>query len=189
MAPPEIPAPFRFILDPPLKLCWHIIVKKIIVTLSGSIGLKYYALGDIVIILTFGPISVLFSYTVQCGHMAWLPLLSAIPLVMNTEAILHSNNTRDIKSDTKSGVTTLAIILGFKLSYLLYFFLLFVPYFIVFALAMSLSVWFILPILSIPMALNLEKDFRFRRLKLIAQETAKLNLIFGFLYIAAFALN
>ncbi len=108
---------------------------------------------------------------------------------MNTEAILHGNNSRDVKSDIKSGVTTLAILLGFKLSYLLYFILLFVPYFIVLALAIKSSVSFALPIVSILMALRLENDFRFSRLKMIAQETAKLNLIFGLLYVAAFILS
>eukprot|EP00795_Rhopilema_esculentum_P007017 gene7017-12642_t len=83
---------------------------------TGSIGLKYYALGDLVIILTFGPISVLYAYLVQCHHLSISPLLYAIPLVMNTEAILHSNNTRDIKADLQANVLTLAIMLGFKLS-------------------------------------------------------------------------
>ena len=156
---------------------------------SGSIGLKYYALGDLVIILTFGPISVLYAYLVQCHHLSVSPLLYAIPLVMNTEAILHSNNTRDIKADLQANVLTLAIMLGFKLSYLLYCVLVFIPYLIMLIFVMHISVLFILPMLTIKMALNLEKDFRFKRLTFIAQNTAKLNLLFGLLYVVAFALS
>eukprot|EP00794_Sanderia_malayensis_P015168 gene15168-16727_t len=143
---------------------------------TGSIGLKYHALGDIVIILAFGPISVLFSYMVQCPIFSFHPLVYAIPLVMNTEAILHGNNSRDMTSDRASGVTTLAILLGFKLSYLLYIILLFVPYFILLFMAVRLSVFFILPILSIPMGVELENKFRFNKLETIPQGTAKLNL-------------
>ncbi len=36
----------------------------------------------------------------------------AVPLALNTEAILHSNNARDLAEDKKSGIVTLAIYLG-----------------------------------------------------------------------------
>ena len=152
---------------------------------AGSIGFKYHALGDIVIFITFGPVSVLYAYIAQCGHLSFEPLAYAIPLVMNTEAILHGNNTRDIKCDKTAKVLTLAILLGFKLSYLLYLILIFVPYLIMLYLAAKLSAWFLLPILTIKFALALEKDFRFKNLTEIAQNTAKLNLLFGLLYVLA----
>ena len=151
--------------------------------------MKYHALGDIVIFITFGPLCVLYAYIVQCNHLSASPLIYAFPLVMNTEAILHSNNTRDITLDKKAGVLTLAILLGFKLSYLLYLVLIFVPYMIMLALAARQSAWFLLPILTIRVALSLEKDFRFKKLTMIAQDTAKLNLVFGLLYILAYSLN
>ena len=121
--------------------------------------------------------------------MSLYPLVCAIPLVMNTEAILHGNNTRDIKSDTQSGVLTLAILLGFKFSYLLYFILIISPYLIVFGLVIKLSISFILPLSTIPYALCLEKDFRFGKLAKIPQDTAKLNCLFGLMYIGAFLLS
>ena len=141
------------------------------------------------IFITFGPVSVLYAYIVQCRHLSFVPLVYAIPLVMNTEAILHSNNTRDIQSDKKANVLTLAILLGFKLSYLLYLILIFVPYLIMLVLAARQSAWFLLPVLTIKVALSLEKDFRFKNLALIAQNTAKLNLLFGLLYILAIILK
>ena len=151
--------------------------------------MKYHALGDVVIFITFGPLSVLYAYMVHCCHFSLTPLVYAIPLVMNTEAILHSNNTRDIIGDKKAKVLTLAILLGFKLSYLLYLILIFVPYLIMLVLAARQSAWFLLPILTIKVALSLEKDFRFKKLTLIAQDTAKLNLFFGLLYILAVCLK
>ena len=35
---------------------------------TGGIGLKYYALGDIIIMVTFGPVAVLYSYVAQTGN-------------------------------------------------------------------------------------------------------------------------
>ncbi|KAK9294017.1 hypothetical protein QLX08_011217 [Tetragonisca angustula] len=72
----------------------------------GGIGFKYIALGDVLILVIFGPISVLFAFMAQTGYIELGTIYYAIPLALNTEAILHSNNTRDLESDKKA-VTTL----------------------------------------------------------------------------------
>lgn len=59
---------------------------------TGGIGLKYYVLGDLLVMFTFGPLSVLFSFLVQCGEFSVGPLLLALPLALSTEAILHSKH-------------------------------------------------------------------------------------------------
>ena len=104
---------------------------------------------------------------------------------MNTEAILHSNNVRDLQEDKKSGIVTLAIHLGYTKSYILYVILLFVPYLMFLSMAIKYNIFYILPIMTIFMAFNLEKDFRYRRLDCLPQKTAKLNLVFGLLYVLA----
>ena len=35
---------------------------------TGGIGLKYIALGDVIIMMTFGPVSVLYSFIAQTGE-------------------------------------------------------------------------------------------------------------------------
>lgn len=156
---------------------------------TGGIGLKYFALGDIVIIVLFGPVAVLFSYFVQCGTFAWFPLMYAIPLALNTEAILHSNNTRDMEADKKAGAVTLAILLGEKMSFVLFCLLLLTPYIICAVFVVNFSVRFALPLLTLGMALELEKEFRVGHLLLLPKKTAKLNLIFGLLYICSCAIS
>ncbi|KAK9294018.1 hypothetical protein QLX08_011217 [Tetragonisca angustula] len=49
---------------------------------------------------------VLFAFMAQTGYIELGTIYYAIPLALNTEAILHSNNTRDLESDKKA-VTTL----------------------------------------------------------------------------------
>lgn len=153
---------------------------------TGGIGLKYYALGDIVILITFGPLAVLFSYVIQCGHFACYPLVYAIPLALNTEAILHSNNSRDMENDKKAGAVTLTILVGKQASYAVYCLLLFTPYVICVVWGVNISVRYWLPLLSIGFAFNLEKEFRDGKLFLLPKRTAKLNLYFGLLYLISF---
>ncbi|EDO47867.1 predicted protein [Nematostella vectensis] len=155
---------------------------------TGGIGLKYYALGDIVILITFGPLAVLFSYVVQGGQFAMFPLIYAMPLALNTEAILHSNNTRDIDADKKAGAVTLAILIGRKASYIVYVILLFSPYVICAVWGVNLSIRYSLPLLTLGYAFKLEKDFRDDKLFLLPKRTAKLNLYFGLLYLISFSI-
>lgn len=156
---------------------------------TGSVGMKYHGLGDMLIMLTFGPVSVLFTYIIQSGHFSWAPVVYSIPLMLGSEAILHSNNTRDFDSDNKVGIVTLAILLGKGLSYVLYIILLFGPYEYVVVLSVIQSKYFMIPLLTLPLALDLEKKFRRRELKNIAQETAQLSFLFGILYVSVFIVN
>lgn len=162
---------------------------------TGGIGFKYLALGDLIILITFGPITVLFAYISQIGSITneqnylydviLRPLLYAVPLALNTEAILHSNNARDLEEDKKAGIVTLAIYLGYTKSYILYVILLFVPYLIFVGMAIRISVYYLLPFMTIKLAFNLEKAFRYQKLKELPLRTAQLNLVFGLLYVVA----
>lgn len=152
---------------------------------TGGIGLKYIAMGDVLIIVTFGPLSVLFSFMAQTGFTDFYTLFYAMPLALITEAILHSNNTRDMESDHRVGVVTLAILFGYVSSHILYTVLLFTPYILFTILGLKFNVWFFLPLITLPAAFRLEKMFRDRTLQKVPKETAKLNLFFGFFYVIA----
>ena len=56
---------------------------------TGSIGLKYIALGDLLIFLTFGPLTTLFSYYTETGRVQMQVVAFALPLAFSAEAILH----------------------------------------------------------------------------------------------------
>ncbi|XP_070489967.1 ubiA prenyltransferase domain-containing protein 1 homolog [Chironomus tepperi] len=153
---------------------------------TGGIGLKYIALGDLLILIIFGPISVIFSYMSQTGNINWALIYYALPLALNTEAILHSNNTRDSESDQKVGIVTLAILIGRTASHVLYALLLFIPYIIFVVLSFKSSLWFVLPLVTLPHAFKIEKQFRNENtLQGVPRQTAKLNFFFGILYIVS----
>ncbi|KAI1309347.1 UbiA prenyltransferase domain-containing protein 1 -like protein [Halotydeus destructor] len=156
---------------------------------TGGIGLKYIALGDIIILIIFGPVSLLFSYMSQTGSLDLITLAYAIPLALNTEAILHSNNTRDSESDKRAGAVTLAILIGPSFSHVLYALLLFVPYILFTVIGVHYSRWFMLPLITLPKAFGLEREFRSGQLQKIPKNTATLNFYFGLFYVIACCLT
>ena len=162
---------------------------------TGGPGLKYVALGDIVIFLTFGPLTVFFAYLTQggvlCegGSLCFTPLIYAIPLALNTEAILHSNNTRDMETDRAAGIITLANLIGHTGSYILFTLLIFTPYIIFAILSLHFSRWFVLPLVTILPAFRYEKEFREGKMHGLPTRIAKLNLQLGLAYILAFLLS
>ena len=152
---------------------------------TGGLGLKYIALGDLAIFLTFGPVTVLFAHLSQGGQLKWMPLLYALPLALNTSAILHSNNTRDMKSDKDAGIVTLAILIGETASAILFALLLFAPFLIFIIFGFRVSNWFLIPAASIILAFKLEREFREGHRQKIPSKVAKLNLQMGLLYVLA----
>lgn len=153
---------------------------------TGGIGFKYIALGDVVILILFGPLSVLFAYMSQTGHVDWTAIYYALPLALNAEAILHSNNTRDAENDRKAGIVTLAILIGRTASHVLYALLLFTPYSVFVVYGLKYSLWFLLPLVTVPQAFQIEKRFRNEHtMSAVPRQTAKLNFFFGILYVVA----
>ena len=156
---------------------------------TGGLGLKYIGLGDIAIFMTFGPLAVLFAYVSQGGALNWMPMIYALPVALNTAAILHSNNSRDAVTDAKAGIVTLAILIGPTLSYLLFVFLLFIPYIIMSLLVFHCTLWFILPLTTLIPAFKYERLFRDGSLNNLPRLLSKLNLQMGLLFTLAFAMT
>lgn len=82
--------------------------------------LKYRALGDVVIFLSYAFLPTLGTAYVATGFINWEVLWVAVPVGLITVAILHANNTRDMQTDTRAGIQTLAMELGGKTSVFLY---------------------------------------------------------------------
>ena len=151
---------------------------------TGGVGLKYYILGDLVVMFTFGPLSVLFSYGVQCGEFPLGPLFLALPLALSTEAILHCKHLRQMDEDSRAGILSLAVLLGRQGSYFLFTVLLFVPYLIFVILATQFSLTMGFPLLTMPFAFRLERGLREQGpTHSISTTAAKLNLAMSVLFI------
>lgn len=150
---------------------------------TGGPGLKYKALGDILISTTFGPLLVAFAYAAQSGKLGWRALLGALPITMHIEAILHANNARDVEEDLASGVRTLAARLGQERSFQFYAALLGLPYLAPLYGALHHSSLAMLPLLTLPAARKLARDFRDNKMVDLPKRTAKFQFAFCSLFV------
>lgn len=74
--------------------------------------MKYNALGDLDILLTFALLPTVGTAYITTGVLDWSVLWIAVPVGLITDGILHANNTRDMVSDRKSKINTMAMSMG-----------------------------------------------------------------------------
>lgn len=79
---------------------------------GGPYPLAYHGLGDITVLVFFGPVAVMG--TIYLYTLSWSPLAGIIGLVTGLfgVAILVVNNVRDIETDRAAGKYTLAVKIG-----------------------------------------------------------------------------
>ncbi len=180
-------------------------VASILLYDAGPVSLKFHALGDLAVFINFGVLGALGAWTVQTGSVSWLPGVWAIPMSILVIGILHANNWRDIPSDTKGGVRTVANLLGDHRSLSYYGFLLFAPFaFVVSYVAVSglghleprMPWTFLVTLLALPLAVKLFRRGASRHQPVSPTDfvaldgaSAQLNLVFSLLCVAAVGLN
>ncbi len=79
---------------------------------GGPYPLGYHGLGDIFVLIFFGPVAVGGTYYVQALDINSMVLLAGLPPGLFSVAILTVNNLRDIESDRLAGKKTLAVRFG-----------------------------------------------------------------------------
>ncbi len=79
---------------------------------AGPLPLAYLGLGDIFVLIFFGPVAVLGTYYVQSLQVSLEGLLAGISAGCFSVAILTVNNYRDIDNDRNAGKRTLAVRFG-----------------------------------------------------------------------------
>lgn len=76
--------------------------------------LKYHALGDLDIFLTFGILPTLGTAFVMTEQIVWSSLWITLSFATITVAVLHANNTRDCGRDGNAKIHTFAMLIGPK---------------------------------------------------------------------------
>ena len=121
--------------------------------------LKYNALGDLDILMTFAFLPTRGTSYAVTGVIDWNVLYIALPVGLITDGILHANNTRDILTDKRAGIVTMAMSMGKKSAAWLYAFEVIFPYIWVLAcVVMGIFTWpTVFVFITIPMALKCAK--------------------------------
>lgn len=134
--------------------------------------LKYNALGDLDILLTFAFLPTIGTSYAATGTIDWNVLLIALPVGLITDGILHCNNTRDIATDKRAGINTMAMWLDTKAAARMYAFEMVFPYIWVGICSIIglLPLHTIIIFLTLPIALACASTMK----KSIGQETSML---------------
>ena len=99
-----------------------------IIYTGGPWPIGYHALGDLFTFVFFGLAAVVGTYYVQAGNVPAIAWLAAVPLGCTVTMILVINNLRDIPTDSRTGKTTLGVVMGDRGTRTWYLFLLAVAY-------------------------------------------------------------
>ncbi len=140
-----------------LSLLWIGLIGAILTLLYTF--LKYNALGDIVILLTFAILPSIGTSFIVSGFIDWTVLWVAVPAGLITVAILHSNNIRDMKHDERAEIKTFAMKLGHRPAVYIYRFEILFPllWVLVCAIVGVLPLVSLLILISIPFAIKCYK--------------------------------
>ena len=124
--------------------------------------LKFNALGDLDILLTFAFLPTLGTSYAATGAIDWNVLLIALPVGLITDGILHSNNTRDMVTDKRAEIKTMAMGLGKKISAFLYGFEVIFPFVWVGILSILgyMPVGTVIIFLTLPIAIGCAKTMK-----------------------------
>ena len=112
----------------------------------------YEGLGEVFVFLFFGVVAVSGSYFAQVERLTWEAFVLAVPVGLLASAILVVNNVRDLETDRRAGKRTLAVRLGRERTRRLYVAMLAAAYLSLVGIALGLSAWVLLPLLSVPLA-------------------------------------
>ena len=151
--------------------------------------LKFNAFGDLDIVMAFAFLPTLGTSYAVTGAIDWSVLWIALPIGLITDGILHSNNTRDMVTDKRAGITTMAMGLGSKVSAWFFAFEMVFPYVWVAVLSMFgvLPVYTVVIFMTLPVAIGnarvMHKSLT-AGVEMIAdldEKTAKLQMLFSIL--------
>ena len=163
---------------------------------ARPLGLKYLALGDVMVFLLFGPLLIWGAYYALTGLHSWLVILTSVPLGFLVTGILHANNIRDMHDDAAAGIKTQALLLGLRGSKIEYVLLLAAAYAGVGVMALGgILPWQTLAIfISLPLAINniraivQVQDNNLKSVAAMDVQTAQLHMAFGVLLIFSLGL-
>jgi 1,4-dihydroxy-2-naphthoate octaprenyltransferase len=102
----------------------------------GRFALAYLGLGDIFVVIFFGPVAVGGTYYVQALRLEGMVLLAGLAPGLIATGLLAINNLRDIEGDRKAGKMTLAARFGASFARIEYLLCFLLPMFLVIGLAL-----------------------------------------------------
>jgi 1,4-dihydroxy-2-naphthoate octaprenyltransferase len=158
---------------------------------SPPFNYKYKALGEVFVLLCWGPIMVLGAYYVQTSMVNIIPIVASLSIGLMVSAVLLANNIRDIEYDSSVNIKTIAIILGKDNALKLYGLMLISSYILILIMVLMgvLGLPTLLVFVTLPKAVNLVRSFMREVPDTADPQTAQLVMNFGILLIVGIILS
>jgi 1,4-dihydroxy-2-naphthoate polyprenyltransferase len=155
---------------------------------AGPFPLAYVGLGEVFVLLFFGPVAVGGTYFLQRGQINWDVLLAGLGPGLLSVAILAVNNYRDVETDRAAGKKTLAVRFGRRFGSAEYVACVvlacFVPVYL--SLARGASYWSLLSLITLAAAVFPIRTVLSRPapkvLNKVLAQTGRLLLLYGVLF-------
>lgn len=155
--------------------------------------LKYHALGDLDIFLTYSVLPILGTSYVATGTIIDKVLWLVLPIGLITVGILHINNARDIEHDKRAGIHTFAMLVGKRASAIIYCLEVILPFIWVVGCIIygSMPIWSLLVLIALKPAIdNAKKAILLPKGGMevvtgVDEATAKLQLMFSLLLVVS----
>src|SRR3970040_1702775 len=78
--------------------------------------LKYIALGEIAVLLVWGPLMIGGGYYVLAHHWNWNVVMASLPYVLGVTTVIFGKHIDKLDMDQKKGIHTLPVVIGEKAS-------------------------------------------------------------------------
>jgi 1,4-dihydroxy-2-naphthoate octaprenyltransferase len=76
--------------------------------------LKYIGLGELAVIIVWGPLMIGGSYFIITGQWDWLVVLAGLPYALGTTTVIYGKHIDKLDADKAKGIHTLPVIIGDK---------------------------------------------------------------------------
>lgn len=95
-------------------IAWALLTAGIVFVLFYTWPLKYIGLGEIAVILIWGPLMVAGGYFVITGQWNWNVAIASLPYALGPTSVLFGKHIDKLDQDKAKGIHTLPVILGEK---------------------------------------------------------------------------
>jgi 1,4-dihydroxy-2-naphthoate octaprenyltransferase len=141
-------------------LTWILLALGMFFVLFYTWPLKYIGLGEIAVLIVWGPLMIGGGYYVITGNWEWNVILASLPYALGVTGVIFGKHIDKFEMDKERGIHTLPVIIGEKLSRHIALGMIFLQYILVvylvligFFTPLMLIVFFSIPVLQqiIPM--------------------------------------
>ena len=98
------------------ELSWLLLGLGLFFMIFYTYPLKYFALGELSLLIVWGPLMVAGGYYVLVGDWSWLVVLASLPYALGVTATLMGKHIDKHDFDREAGVNTLPVVLGERAS-------------------------------------------------------------------------